>query len=98
VRQALFLVLAVLAGGSASAQVAAWPQWGGPTRDFKVSGAGIARSWPSGGPKTLWARELGDGYSAIVGDGRVLVTMYRPVKGILATIASKFVAAEPEPE
>ena len=88
---------AAVAGG-ASAQVASWPQWGGPTRDFKVAGAHLAESWPKSGPKTLWSRELGEGYSAIVGDGRVLVTMYRPLKGVLATIASKFVASEPEPE
>lgn len=75
-----------------------WPQWGGPHRDFKLSGTGIAKSWPDGGPKTLWARDLGDGYSAIVSDDRVLVTMYRPLKGIVATLASKFVAMELEPE
>jgi len=73
---------------AASGQTKAWPQFGGPTRDFKLSGTGIAKSWPSSGPKTLWARELGDGYSSIVSDGRVLITMYRPVKGIVA----------PEPE
>jgi len=69
---------------AASAQTKAWPQFGGPTRDFKLSGTGIAKSWPSSGPKTLWARELGDGYSSIVSDGKVLITMYRPVKGIVA--------------
>ncbi len=97
-RKPLALALALLAGGDARAQVASWPQWGGPNRDFTVSGAGIAKSWPAAGPRSLWTRELGDGYSSIVGDGRVLVTMYRPLRGILATIASKFVAAEPEPE
>ena len=92
------LVFAVLAPALASAQRPAWPQFGGPSRNFKLSGTGIAKSWPSGGPKTLWARELGDGYSSIVSDGRVLITMYRPVKNLVATITSKFVTAEPEPE
>lgn len=91
-------LVAALLAPLAAAQVPAWPQFGGPNRDFTVKGAALARSWPSGGPKTLWKRELGDGYSGIVGDGRVLVTMYRPVKGLVATIVSRLGAPEPEPE
>lgn len=87
-----------LAAVSTGAQVPAWPQFGGPNRDFHVTGAGLAKSWPAAGPRTLWSRELGEGYSGIVGDGRVMVTMYRPVKGIVATIVSKFAPAGPEPE
>jgi outer membrane protein assembly factor BamB len=37
----------------------------------------LADSWPESGPKELWKRELGDGYSTIVSDGDVLYTMYR---------------------
>jgi len=53
-----------------------WPQWGGPSRDFKVNTDGLAKRWPEGGPKKLWARDLGDGYSSIVCDGGRLYTMY----------------------
>ncbi len=56
-----------------------WPQWGGPHGDFKANSAGLADKWPEGGPKMLWSRELGDGYSSIVSDGKWLYTMYRPV-------------------
>src|SRR5262249_27617349 len=59
----------------ASASVA-WPQWGGPTRDFKVSAKGLAKEWPKGGPPTLWSRPLGEGHSAICVDGDTLFTMY----------------------
>jgi outer membrane protein assembly factor BamB len=54
-----------------------WPQWGGPARDFRVSAAGLATSWPSGGPKKIWSRALGEGYSSIVADSDALYTMYR---------------------
>src|SRR5262245_21482862 len=63
-----------------SRPAAAWPQWGGPTRDFRSPSKGLASSWPGGRPRELWSRPLGDGYSGIVTDGRALYTMYRPAK------------------
>ncbi len=54
-----------------------WPQFGGPNRDFTVHSVKLADSWPEDGPKALWKRELGDGYSTIVADGGLLYTMYR---------------------
>jgi outer membrane protein assembly factor BamB len=54
-----------------------WPQWGGPHGNFKSDAKGLANSWPAAGPKKLWSRPLGDGYSAISVDGDVLYTMYR---------------------
>jgi len=54
-----------------------WPQWGGPTRNFRVTSARIARTWPVAGPRQLWRRPLGDGYSSILVDGATLVTMVR---------------------
>ena len=56
---------------------AAWPQWGGPARNFIAPDAPLAEAWPSGGPRTLWRRALGDGFSAIVSDGTTLYTLYR---------------------
>ena len=54
-----------------------WYQWGGPNRDFTVNTEGLATEWPKDGPKRLWHRELGVGYSGIVSDGETLYTMYR---------------------
>ena len=54
-----------------------WPQWGGPHGDFKSDAKGLAASWPSTGPRKLWSRPLGEGYSAISVDGGTLYTMYR---------------------
>ena len=56
----------------ASAQ---WSQWGGPERDFRVSVKGLAKSWPETGPKVLWERSLGSGYSSIVSDGERVYTL-----------------------
>lgn len=53
-----------------------WPQFGGPNRTFMVQ-ASIATDWPATGPKKLWARPLGEGYSSIVTDGDMIFTMYR---------------------
>lgn len=55
----------------------AWPQWGGPHRDFKSDATGLAAVWPAAGPPRLWSRELGEGYSAIVEADGVLYTMFR---------------------
>jgi len=56
---------------------AAWPQWGGPNRDFRSPAGGLASKWPEGGPVRLWARALGEGYSAILFENDRLYTMYR---------------------
>jgi len=54
-----------------------WPQFAGPHRNFTSDVTGLANSWPASGPKKLWSRDLGDGYSGIAVDGAVLYTMYR---------------------
>ena len=52
-----------------------WPQFGGPTRDFRISGE-LAEFSPEG-PREIWRRQLGEGYSSVaVADG-VLYTMLR---------------------
>jgi outer membrane protein assembly factor BamB len=54
----------------------AWTQWGGPHRNFQTDAAGIKDAWPAGGPRVVWKRLLGDGYSAPAVEGAVLYTMY----------------------
>ena len=62
---------------TASAQSPSWPQWGGPQRDFKSPATGLASTWPATGPRRLWQRDLGEGYSSISAEGGKLFTMYR---------------------
>jgi outer membrane protein assembly factor BamB len=74
----LFLgTLAPLAGSAPAPPAGGWPQFGGPSRDFRVQATGLV-PWGDAGPTRLWQRDLGDGYSGVVvGDG-VLYTMYTP--------------------
>ena len=76
------LVVSLVSSASSAQQLAAaWPQWGGPTRDFQSSSVGLADTWPATGPPVLWSRPLGTGHSAIVVDDGRLFTMYRAGNG-----------------
>lgn len=66
---ALTLFSAPLAGEDA------WPRYGGPSGDFRSSQR-IAREWPKSGPREIWRRPLGAGYSAVVGDRETVYTLY----------------------
>src|SRR5579862_1210385 len=55
-----------------------WTTWGGKNRDFIIeNSAKLANSWPADGPKKLWTKPIGDGYSAIAEENRVLYTAFR---------------------
>src|SRR3990172_4047763 len=56
---------------------AQWPQWGGKNRDFIADAKDLATTWPDGGPKKIWSRPLGAGYSSIACVDDRLYTMYR---------------------
>jgi outer membrane protein assembly factor BamB len=71
------LVIALVIAGLGASDGTAWPQWGGPNRNFTVGARELATTWPTDGPKRLWRRPLGPGFSAIVTDGQTLYTMYR---------------------
>jgi outer membrane protein assembly factor BamB len=48
-----------------------WATWLGPNRDGKSTETGLLKSWPEGGPKSVWkVKDLGEGYSsmAVVGN------------------------------
>ncbi len=72
-----FSVWLLWLSGLAFGQSISWPQWGGPDRNFKSAATGLATTWPAEGPRKLWSRSLGDGYSAIAVEGSRLFTMYR---------------------
>ena len=74
-----FLVLGVPAGAGLAQppRPDSWPQLGGPHRNFRVESAAVAATWGENGPARLWSRRLGEGYSSILADGDLLVTMYR---------------------
>jgi outer membrane protein assembly factor BamB len=82
VKTAVFLLTGVaLCAAVAVAQTppSSWPQWGGPNRNFQVEATGLADSWPAEGPRRIWSRPLGEGYSSIVVEAGVVYTQYRDV-------------------
>jgi len=70
-------LLLFVTAAPAQAQSSDWAQWGGPQRNFKSEAKGLAASWPAAGPRRVWQRELGEGYSAIAAEHGMLFTMYR---------------------
>lgn len=53
-----------------------WTQWGGPNRNFQTEATGLKDTWPASGPRVIWKRALGEGYSSPVVEDGVLYTMY----------------------
>jgi len=77
-RHALSLFLLIWVGvPTPPANAADWPQFLGPGRDGVYDGE-IATTWPSGGPKALWRRKVGAGFSAPVVAGQRLLIFHRP--------------------
>jgi outer membrane protein assembly factor BamB len=53
-----------------------WTQWGGPHRNFQTEATGIKDTWPASGPRVMWKRALGEGYSSPAVENGVLYTAY----------------------
>jgi outer membrane protein assembly factor BamB len=64
------------AAQTARPQRSDWAVWGGPTRNFQSPAKGLASSWPAGGPRKLWSRPLGEGFSPAAIEGNRLYTTY----------------------
>ncbi|MEO1088115.1 MAG: PQQ-binding-like beta-propeller repeat protein, partial [Acidobacteriota bacterium] len=47
-----------------------WSQYGGPHRDFSLDKPPQIADWGDAGPRELWRRDLGPGYSALVAGPR----------------------------
>jgi|TARA_B100001964_G_scaffold18673_1_gene19127 outer membrane protein assembly factor BamB len=69
-------LIIIIAGtlGLAKGGAADWPQLLGPRADGTSSETGLLSAWPSGGPKVLWKKQIGTGYSApSIRDGRLVL-------------------------
>lgn len=82
-RTFLTIVLAAPAFGEAGKALAQnrskgvpWTQWGGPHRNFHTEATGLKDTWPAAGPRVVWKRTLGEGYSSTPVENGVLYTMY----------------------
>src|SRR5262249_11714680 len=56
---------------------AGWPQWRGPGRDGVAFAGDLIENWPRQGPPLAWQKNVGESYSAFVGDGSRVYTMVR---------------------
>src|SRR6266508_6909380 len=67
-----FLLSAIVA--LAQSTVTDWPQFLGPERNGVYLGPALAESWPTGGPRVVWNKEVGQGFSGpVVTQGRVIL-------------------------
>jgi outer membrane protein assembly factor BamB len=55
------ILIGVLALTACTAQ-ADWPQYLGPDRNAVAPDTELARTWPKGGPKRIWAVSMGEGF------------------------------------
>ena len=71
-----FLAASILVAG---VRVAAddWPQFLGPTRNGVYNGPPLTSSFPAGGPKTVWRKQVGQGFAGPVVAGERLILFHR---------------------
>jgi outer membrane protein assembly factor BamB len=75
----LTLSLAPFAPAAARADAdpaTAWPQYRGAFRDGISKETGLLKSWPESGPRVVWRRPIGSGFSGVSAVGDRLYTMY----------------------
>ena len=66
----------LLGQAPAKSPALAWTQWGGPNRNFQTQAVGLKDTWPASGPRVVWKRPLGEGYSSPAVENGVLYVMY----------------------
>ncbi len=71
------LIMTSLLALPANLSAADWPQWLGPNRDGCSAETGLMTAWPKDGPKRLWQRDVGAGYSGPVVAGNRLILFHR---------------------
>jgi outer membrane protein assembly factor BamB len=52
-----------------------WPQWRGPNRDGLSPETGLLTAWPPEGPRVIWRKPIGRGFSSLAVAGGRLYTM-----------------------
>lgn len=77
-----FLATVLLLGSGLASAAAAdpsrgtdWPQFRGPQQNGVSVEKGLLRSWPESGPKVVWKKPIGSGFSSMTVVGDALYTM-----------------------
>jgi outer membrane protein assembly factor BamB len=73
VRRILLLLLLTLAVFP-QATTSDWPQFFGPARNGVYRGPALSEMWPAGGPKVVWRKDVGEGFSGpVVTQGHLIL-------------------------
>ena len=73
-RNVVFTILLALAAAQTPTPAADWPQFFGPSRNGAYRGPGLLERWPAGGPRVVWKKQVGAGFSGPVAtQGRVIL-------------------------
>jgi outer membrane protein assembly factor BamB len=68
------IILVSLIYPAVGAKAGDWPQILGPHRNGVAEAEQIADTWPAGGPKTVWRKEVGTGFAGVsVGKGTAIL-------------------------
>ena len=68
------LMLAAVLALALQNTVPDWPQFLGPERNGVYRGPALAEQWPSSGPRVVWQKQVGQGFSGpVVAQGRVIL-------------------------
>lgn len=54
-----------------------WPQILGPNRNGIAESEKLAETWPADGPKELWSKDVGDGFSGVAVKGDKAIVFHR---------------------
>jgi outer membrane protein assembly factor BamB len=66
----LLVTIAALSQGTSSD----WPQLLGPTRNGVYRGPALLETWPAGGPRVVWRKQVGEGFSGpVVAQGHLIL-------------------------
>ncbi len=67
-----FGISAIGTGFHSTAEAADWPNYRGPNHDGITSETNWSANWPTSGPKQLWKKSIGIGFSSMtISNGRV---------------------------
>jgi len=75
--QRIALYMIVLVTLPAFVRADDWPQFLGPRRDGVSLEKGLIDSFPKAGPKVVWQREVGEGFSGVVVKGEHAIVFHR---------------------
>jgi outer membrane protein assembly factor BamB len=76
-RSALLRLTACLLAAGGVLAAADWPQFLGPTRNGVYAGPPLAESWPATGPRVVWRKKVGQGFSGPVVAGNRVILFHR---------------------